>query len=70
VSRYGGLRVPAGIGYIAQVLADNDVEFGYRDMRLDPLFQDLKKQALAFRPDLIGFSMSSLGYKKTYWTIS
>lgn len=69
-SRYGGLRVPAGIGYIAQVLADNNIEYRYLDMRLEPSFKNLKKQALLFRPDLIGFSMSSLGYKKTYWTMS
>ncbi|OPY67918.1 MAG: coproporphyrinogen III oxidase [Syntrophorhabdaceae bacterium PtaU1.Bin034] len=66
VSRYGALRVPAGIGYIAQVLWDNDIEYDYLDMRIESSFRDLKKKALKFQPDLIGFSMSSLGYKKTY----
>ena len=34
VSRYGALRVPAGIGYIAQALRDHDVEYRYQDMRI------------------------------------
>jgi radical SAM superfamily enzyme YgiQ (UPF0313 family) len=70
VSRYGGLRVPAGIGYIAQVLHDNAIDYEYLDMRINGSVRELTKKALNFGPDLIGFSMSSLGYIKTYSIIS
>jgi radical SAM superfamily enzyme YgiQ (UPF0313 family) len=69
-SRYGALRVPAGVGYIARSLWDNNIEYGYVDMRIDDSFRELKKRAAVFMPDLIGISMSSLGYKKTYSVIT
>lgn len=70
LSRYGGLRVPAGIGYIAQVLHDNSIEYDYVDMRIGYSLRYLRKKVLAFKPDLIGFSMITLGYKSTYQIIS
>jgi len=70
LSRYGGLRVPAGVGYIAQVLHDNSIEYDYVDMRIGYSWRYLKKKVLAFKPDLIGFSMITLGYKSTYQIIS
>lgn len=70
LSRYGGLRVPAGIGYIAQVLDDNSIDYDYADMRIGYSWRYLKKKVLAFKPDLIGFSMITLGYKTTYQIIS
>jgi radical SAM superfamily enzyme YgiQ (UPF0313 family) len=33
---------------------------------MDSSLRNLKREAIDFQPDLIGFSMSSLGYKKTY----
>ncbi|OHB59805.1 MAG: hypothetical protein A2173_00925 [Planctomycetes bacterium RBG_13_44_8b] len=69
-SFFGGLRVPAGIGHIAQVLYDNAIDYDYVDMRIGYSLRYLKKKALAFRPDLIGFSMITLGYKTGYKIIS
>ncbi len=69
-SRYGGLRIPAGIGYIAQALYDNSIEYDYIDMRIGYSFNDLRKKALTFKPDLIGISMITLEYKNTYRMIS
>lgn len=69
-SKHGGLRVPAGIGYIAQALHDNGIEYDYLDMRIDGAFRTLKERALRLQPDLIGFSMCTLGYRKTYDMIS
>ncbi len=69
-SRYGGLRVPAGIGSIAQVLYDNSIEYEYVDMRIGYTWRNLRKKALAFKPDLIGFSMITVGYKTSYKIIS
>ena len=69
-SRYGGLRVPAGIGHIAQALHDNDIEYEYIDMRVGKTSRELKKKALSFKPDLIGVSMITLGYLDTYRMLS
>ncbi len=69
-SPHGGLRVPSGIGYIAQALNDNSIIYEYFDMRIADSFGKLKRRLALFNPDLIGFSMSSLGYKKTYSILS
>ena len=69
-SRYGGLRVPAGIGHIAQALQDKKIRFDYMDMRLGYNFNHLKSALLNFQPDLVGISMITLEYKNTYRLIS
>lgn len=69
-SRYGGLRVPAGIGYIAQSLYENEIDYDYIDMRIGKAFKELRKTLLTGRPDLIGISMITLEYKNTYSMIS
>ena len=69
-SRYGGLRVPAGIGCVAQALYDNSIEYDYVDMRIGYTWRHLRRKALAFQPDLIGFSMITVGYKTAYKIIS
>lgn len=58
--------MPSGIGYIAQALHENSIEYEYFDMRIDDSFSKLQRRLKLFGPDLIGFSMSSLGYKRTY----
>ena len=63
-SRYGGLRVPSGIGYIAQALYENNIEYEYVDMRIGNSMNYFRKRLLVFHPDLIGISMITLGYKK------
>jgi anaerobic magnesium-protoporphyrin IX monomethyl ester cyclase len=70
LSRYGGLRVPAGIGHIAQVLYDNSIEYDFLDMRIRYTFKDLERKARTLTPDLIGISMITLEYKRTYQMIS
>ena len=70
LSRYGGLRVPAGIGHIAQVLYDNSIEYDFIDMRIGYTFKELERKARTFSPDLIGISMITLEYKNTYQMIS
>ena len=69
-SRYGGLRVPAGIGYIAQALQDNSIEYDYVDMRLGSDLKYLRNKLSSFKPDLVGVSMITLEYKNTYQMIS
>ena len=69
-SYIGGLRIPAGIGHIAQVLSDNSIDYEYIDMRIGYNFKYLQKRIKAFKPDLIGISMITQGYKQTYSMIS
>jgi len=69
-SRYGGLRIPAGVGYIAQALYNNSIEYEYVDMRIGYTWRYLRKKALTYKPDLIGFSMITVGYKTAYKIIS
>ena len=69
-SRYGGLRVPAGIGYIAQSLYDHSIDYDYLDMRMNNSFKNLQKKISIFKPDLIGISMITLEYLSTYKMIS
>ena len=69
-SRYGGLRIPAGVGCIAQALYDSSIEYEYVDMRIGYTWRHLRQQAITFKPDLIGFSMITVGYKKAYKIIS
>lgn len=70
ISRYGGLRVPAGVGHIAQALFDNNIGYRYIDMRIGNNFKHYLKSILDYKPDLIGISMITQGYKKTYHLIT
>ncbi len=65
-SRYGALRVPGGIGCVAQALYDANIEHRYLDMRLRPDPLGLMKTIREFGPGLIGISMITLEYLRTY----
>jgi len=69
-SRYGALRVPAGLGHIAQSIEENSIEYDCLDMRLGYRFKHLEKKIKQFRPDLVGISMITLEYRNTYQMIS
>jgi len=69
-SRYGGLRVPAGLGHIAQVLRDNSIRHECLDMRLGYGFRHLRERLAGFAPDLVGISMISLEYRNMYGMIA
>lgn len=69
-SRYGGLRVPAGIGYIAQALYNEEIDYKFIDMRIGKSEKELQALMLSYQPDLIGISMITLEYKNTYRLIS
>lgn len=59
-------EIPAGLGYIAEALKGEGVEYDFMDMDLGYSFGDLAKRILSFKPELIGLSMMSHGYKKDY----
>lgn len=65
-AEWTGVRPPAGLGYIAQALLENNVEYDVLDMQLGYTKKNLFQRISLYRPDIIGFSLVSLGYKKTY----
>jgi len=65
-SEWLGVRPPAGLGYLAQVLQDNEIEYSILDMQLGYSQRKLFQRIGDFEPDLIGFSLVSLGYKRSY----
>lgn len=61
---------PAGLGYIAQSLQDNGIEYEVIDMSLGADPKALIKKILSFKPDLVGISMMTFSYENTYEMIS
>lgn len=63
---FGALRPPAGLGYIAETLKANSIEYDVLDMAAGASQADLDSKISAFRPDLIGISMMTFMYKRSY----
>ncbi|MFH1309181.1 MAG: radical SAM protein [Candidatus Omnitrophota bacterium] len=57
---------PAGLGYVAEALKRSGFIVSVCDMNLQYTYRDLKKKISDFKPNLIGFSVMTFGYKKTY----
>ncbi|MFH0774232.1 MAG: radical SAM protein [bacterium] len=56
----------AGIGYIAEALNQNKINYEVIDMRFGYKIRDLIKRINRVNFDLMGVSMTSLGYQHTY----
>ncbi|MFX0195370.1 MAG: B12-binding domain-containing radical SAM protein [Candidatus Hodarchaeota archaeon] len=69
-SYLGAARVPSGLGYIAQSLWENGIECDVLDLRFGKPVDDLERRIRSFLPDLVGFSLVTLEYKKSYRLIS
>ncbi len=65
-SYLGAARPPQNLGYLAQALLDSNIEYDVLDMRLGYKFKHLVKKIESFGPQLIGISLVSLLYKKSY----
>lgn len=63
---YGALRPPAGLGYIAETLKTANIDYDIVDMAAGYSTSDLKKKITAFDPDLVGISLMTLMYKRSY----
>lgn len=59
-------RPPAGLGYIAESLKRNNIEYCVFDMGLGYSIKDLKNKIITEKPDLIGISMMTYGSQFTY----
>lgn len=69
-SYLGAARPPQNLGYLAQALLEAHIEYRVIDMRLGYQIKHLLRRIESFQPDLIGVTMVSLEYKKSYELIS
>ncbi len=65
-SYLGALRPPSGLGYIAQALLENGIAYAVEDMRGRGPFSHLEARIRALEPDLIGLSLISFEYRRSY----
>lgn len=65
-SYLGAARPPTGLGYIAQALQDAGIEHSVVDMRARGNLRTLQARIASFRPDLIGLSLVSYEYLRSY----
>lgn len=63
---FGALRPPAGLGYLAESLKANNIEYDVLDMAVGYSTGDLKDKITSFAPDLIGISLMTFMYKRSY----
>ena len=66
---FGALRPPAGIGYLAQILQEEGIEYDVLDMATGFDLDTLKAKLLTFKPDLVAISIMSFMYKRSYYII-
>jgi len=66
----GPVRPPEGLGYLAESLHLNGIEYDILDMSLGYKLKDLSARIKAFGPDLIGITMWTYKYKTAYGLIS
>ena len=69
-SYLGAARPPQNLGYLAQALLEAGIDYDVLDMRLGYGLKHLIKKIREYEPDLIGITMVSLEYLRTYALIS
>lgn len=62
--------LPTGLGYLAESLSVNNIEYSVLDMSLGYSFRDLKSRIDEFKPDLIAISSMSYMLSNTYGMIT
>jgi anaerobic magnesium-protoporphyrin IX monomethyl ester cyclase len=65
-SYLGAVRPPTGLGYLAQSLLEAGIEYAVEDMRAGSRLPVLLRRIRSFQPDLIGVSLVSLEYGRSY----
>jgi len=65
-SYLGAVMPPTGLGYLAQSLLEAGIEYAVEDMRVSGRLSALRRKIRSFQPDLIGISLVSLEYKRSY----
>jgi anaerobic magnesium-protoporphyrin IX monomethyl ester cyclase len=69
-SYLGAARPPQNLGYLARALMNRGIPYDVLDMRLGYRIQKLIRKIEEFEPDLIGFTLVSLEYKRSYQIIA
>jgi len=67
---YAPRRPPVGIGFLAEALKRNNIEYAVIDRELGYTYEDITREIKKFKPDLVGISMVTLGYLTTYELIN
>ncbi|MFH1928015.1 MAG: radical SAM protein [Chloroflexota bacterium] len=65
-SYLGAVRPPTGLGYVAQALHESGIEYAVHDMRARHSLSMLRQKIASYEPDLIGLSLVSFEYKRSY----
>ena len=71
-SRHAIATIPVGLGYIAEALAREGIDYELFDMAFEDQglkkydVQHLKEKVKELKPDVIGFSLMTLSYKQHY----
>jgi radical SAM superfamily enzyme YgiQ (UPF0313 family) len=65
-----GIRPHIGLGYLAQTLADRDIEYDVLDMNLGYRLKHLLGKIDNFKPQILGMTLLTLEYRKFYWILS
>ena len=65
-SHYDNRWLPTGLAYISEALIKANIKNKIIDMGLGYSLNELKTEIGKFKPQLIGISMMSFGYKHTY----
>ncbi len=63
---YGAFHPPVGLGYIAESLAQNHIDYYVMDMNFKYNMNDLLKKMRNFEPDLVGVTMMSFMHNDSY----
>jgi radical SAM superfamily enzyme YgiQ (UPF0313 family) len=63
---FGALRPPAGLGYIAETLKNNAIEHDVIDMAAGASMSELQDRIRSFSPDLIGISIMTYMFRRSY----
>ncbi len=69
-SYLGAARPPQNLGYLAKALLNAGIDYDVLDMRLGYTWRHLKRKIDSFRPDLVGVTLVSLEYLRSYALIA
>ena len=64
-----GLTPPIGMGYLAESLRNEDIDFAILDMNLSRGLKHLHRALDRFQPDLVGMTMITRDYRRFYTTL-
>lgn len=65
-AEWRGIRPHVGLGYLAEALVDSGIQYDVFDMNLGYKLKKLLEKINEFRPDLIGISLISFQYLRSY----